>query len=179
MTLSAVLSIRPCSLMGRLRWDHWPGFAEGSDITCVSISFFDHPCIRGAAVVEYGVDGKGVLKDGGGGRCSEAAGGIGVLVAQPIRNTVQMVNFSAHKRFTGAGSIEGSLVGRCDGALVSAGLAHGAKALVRLLQPDLGHSGVHAGVLEDPGTSSGGQGHDQVGDESEVHGMASHSLLSR
>ena len=43
----------------------------GSDITCVPISFFDHPSIRGAAVVEYVSKGSGVLKDGGGGRCKE------------------------------------------------------------------------------------------------------------
>ena len=134
----------------------------GADITRVPISFFDHSCIRGAAVVEYGVDGKGVLKDGGGGSCSEAAGGIGVLVAQPIRNNVQTVNFSAQKRFTVTGSIEGSLVGLVDAALVGAGLAHGAQALVRLLQPHLGHSSLHAGVLEKPGGEGRNDGGDQV-----------------
>lgn len=144
----------------------------GADITCVSISFFDHPSIRGAAVVEYGVDGKGVLKDGGGGSCSESAGGVGVLVAQLVRSTVQVVKLSAQKRFAVTGSIEGSLVGLGDGALVGAGLGHGAQALVALLQAQIGHGGIHAGVLENPDASGGGQSHDQVGDEGEVHGKS-------
>lgn len=152
-----------------LRSIHWPGFAEGSRITCVAISFWDQLCIRCAAVFEYGSEGNGVLKDGGGGSCSESAGGVGVLVAQLVRSTVQAVKLSAQKRFTGAGIIEGSLVGLGDGALVSAGLGHGAQTLVALLQAHVGHGGIHAGVLEDPDTSGGGQGHDQVGDEGEVH----------
>ena len=67
----------------------------GSDITCVPISFFDHPSIRGAAVLEYGSKGSGVLKDGSGGSCGESAGGFGGLVPQAVRNRAQMVNFSA------------------------------------------------------------------------------------
>lgn len=141
----------------------------GSDITCVPISFFDQLCTRRAAVVEYGSEGKGVLKDGGGGSCSESAGTVGVLVAQLVRNTVQAAKLSTQERFTVTGSIEGSLVGLGDGALFGAGLGHGAQALVRLLQPHVGHGSVHAGVLEGPDTSSGGQGHGQVGDEGEVH----------
>ena len=94
----------------------------GSDITCVAISFWDQLSIRRAAVVEYDSEGSGVLKDGGGGSCSESAGGVGVLVAQAVRDTAQMVNFSAQKRFTGAGSIQGLHVGLVDGALVGAGL---------------------------------------------------------
>ena len=149
--------------------DHWPGFAEGSRITCVAISFWDQLCIRCAAVFEYGSEGKGVLKDGGGGSCSESAGTVGVLVAQLVRNTVQAVKLSAQKRFTVTGGIEGSLVGLGDRALVGAGLGDSPQTLVRLLQAHVGHGGIHAGVLEDPGASGGRQGHGQVGDEGEVH----------
>ena len=67
----------------------------GSDITCVAISFFDHPSIRGAAVLEYDSEGSGVLKDGAGGSCSESAGGFGGLIPQAVRDKAQMVNFSA------------------------------------------------------------------------------------
>lgn len=67
----------------------------GSDITCVPFSFFDHPSIRGAAVLEYDSEGSGVLKDGGGGSCSESAGGFGGLIPQAVRDKAQMVNFSA------------------------------------------------------------------------------------
>lgn len=42
---------------------HRPGPAKGSDISRVPICFFDHPSIRGAAIVECDSEGSGVLKD--------------------------------------------------------------------------------------------------------------------
>lgn len=133
----------------------------GSDITCVPISFFDHPSIRGAAVLEYDSEGSGVLKDGGGGSCSESAGGFGGLVPQAVRDKAQMVNFSAQKRFTGASSIEGSLVGLCYCALVVECGRDSLALVLGRLKAQLGQLGGVAVVLEEPG----GQGRDGGGDQ--------------
>lgn len=148
----------------------------GADITCVPISFFDHPSIRGAAVLEYGSEGSGVLKDGGGGSCSESACGVGVLVPQAVRDKAQMVNFSAQERFTGSGSIEGLHVGLVDGALVGAGFLDGLELFARGLylgaghcNADLGDSSIHACALESPGSGSGHDSGGQVGDEGDAH----------
>lgn len=133
----------------------------GSDITCVPISFFDHPSIRGAAVVEYGSEGSGVLKDGGGGSCSESAGGFGGLVPQAVRDKAQMVNFSAQKRFTGTGSIQGLLVGCVDGAFFVPRGGNCLALVLGRLKAYLGQLGGVAVVLEEPG----GQGRDGGGDQ--------------
>lgn len=149
---------------------------EGADITCVPISFFDHPCIRGAAVVEYDSEGSGVLKDGGGGSCSESAGSFGGLVPQAVRNTVQVIKLSAQERFTGAGSIQGLLVGFIDGALVGAGFLDGLELFARSFGFGIGHfqshpsdSGIHACVLKDPNAGGGHQRGCQMGNEGKAH----------
>lgn len=135
----------------------------GSDITCVPISFFDHPSIRGAAVVEYGSEGSGVLKDGGGGSCSESSGGFGGLVPQAVRDKAQMVNFSAQQRFTGTGSIQGLLVGFVDGAFFGPRGGHCLALVLGGLKAYLGQLGGVAVVLEEPGDQCRDDGGDQMG----------------
>ena len=119
----------------------------GPDITCVAISFRDQLSIRRAAVVEYDSEGNGVLKDGGWGSCNEAAGGVGVLVAQAVRDTAQMVSFSAQKRFTGAGFIEDSLVLVVDGFLRTARQLGSLQGLLPGISRVLGALRVQAGNL--------------------------------
>lgn len=136
----------------------------GSDITCVPISFFDHPSIRGAAVVEYVSEGTGVLKYGGGGSCSESAGGFGGLVPQAVRDKAQMVNFSAQQRFTGTSSIQGLLIGFVDSALFSPRGGNCLALVLGRLKAYLGKLGGIAVVLEEPG----GQGRDGGGNQVRV-----------
>lgn len=53
----------------------------------MAVSLLCQLSIRGAAVLEYGSKGSGVLKDGSGGSCGESAGGFGGLVPQAVRNS--------------------------------------------------------------------------------------------
>lgn len=66
------------------------------------------------------------------------------------------------------GRVRGVFVGGL--VVFGAGLTHRPQALIALLQAHIGYGRIHAGILEDPDTSGGGQGHGQVGGEGEAHG---------
>lgn len=143
-------------------------------------SVSDHFCIRCAAVTEYGVEGRGVLKDGGGGSCGKSSGGICGLVAQAVRDSAQAIKLTAQLRLTVSGVIHGSLILCGDGLLglaytgVGRALSHAHFGLVGLGgQPGLGQVSAEAGLLEEPDRRPDQDSCGDMGVERErIHGAA-------
>jgi len=151
---AAVMQARPASGYAR-RW--------------LSVSALCHISKRSLAVLEYGSKGRGVVKDGGWGMVSEAAGGLKALLAQPARSSAQAVDFSAKKMLALSCFMDGLLVSGVDLVLGSARGLLRLGAFLRVLLLKGGHPALHAPSLGVLGGGKSDEGREGAGDDWSRH----------
>lgn len=92
-----------------LAYSFGPAFEEGADVSGVAVSFARQLSMSRLTLVEYGIEGKGVIAAGGNGSVGQAHSGLGELCPQAVRLSKSASSSSTQGSSAGLGSFKGGV----------------------------------------------------------------------